>query len=77
MSATVAGYPVEFWEAYLDAFAQTTRVGELRGVTVDTDRRGQSVARADVLYPNHDIWLGINPDGTRVTIAQYRAARGM
>lgn len=74
--ATVGGERVRLWEERMHCLAEGTDAATgFRGLLVDEDARGQRMAYRS-WFPA-SIWLGINDDGTRVTIAQHRARKGM
>jgi hypothetical protein len=74
--ARIAGERVRLWEERMHCLAEGTDAATgFRGLRVEMDQHGDRTAFRS-FFPN-DIWLGINNDGTRVTIAQYRERREM
>lgn len=74
--ARIAGERVQLWEERMHCLSEGTDAATgFRGLLVDMDQHGNRTAFRSFFPTN--IWLGINTDGTRVTIAQWRAARGM
>jgi hypothetical protein len=71
----IAGEPLAEWERIMDVFAAACVSGwqELRGMYAERDLYDPECWLGQPHFKLDNPWLGINPDGTRVTIAQHRA----